>query len=130
MHAVTTLARFRTVAAIAVAMLAMFAFAPTAHMSDPLGIEDAGAGSVLGDQPLVETVVNIINVALTLLGIVSVVIILIAGFKWMTAGGNEDQVAEAKKRITQGVIGLAVILSAYAIANFVISNLVTETGAG
>ena len=62
-----------------------------------------------------------------LLGIVAVVIVLIGGFTWMTAGGNDEKVGEAKKWIFAGVIGLAIILSAYAIANFVIQNLVTAT---
>jgi hypothetical protein len=59
---------------------------------------------------------------------VAVVIVLIGGFKWMTAGGNDDQVGEAKKWIFSGVIGLAIILSAYALASFVINQLVTATG--
>ena len=63
----------------------------------------------------------------TLLGIVAVVIILIGGFKWMTAGGNEDQTGEAKGWIFSGVIGLAIILSAYALATYVINSLVTAT---
>ncbi len=48
----------------------------------------------------------------------------------MTAGGNEEQVGEAKKWIYSGVIGLTIILSAYAIANFVVNSLVNATTAG
>lgn len=79
---------------------------------------------------LPETVANIIRVAMGLLGIVAVVIILIGGFTWMTAGGNDEKVGEAKKWIFSGVIGLAIILSAYAIASFVITNLVKVQNAG
>ncbi|KKU08129.1 MAG: hypothetical protein UX10_C0002G0038, partial [Candidatus Magasanikbacteria bacterium GW2011_GWA2_45_39] len=43
------------------------------------------------------------------------------------AGGNEEKTGEAKKRIMAGVIGLAIILSAYAIAKFVIDSLVKAT---
>jgi hypothetical protein len=63
------------------------------------------------------------------LGIVAVVIILIGGFKWMTAGGNEDKTAEARKLITAGIIGLVIILSAFAIAKFVLDQLLSATGA-
>ncbi len=93
---------------------------------DALGI-NYGAASGLGDRPIQETVASIINVALGLLGIVAVVIVLIGGFEWMTAGGNEEQTTKAKQRILAGVIGLAIILSAYAISKFVIGGLINAT---
>lgn len=71
--------------------------------------------------------VNIINIALGFLGILAVIIILFAGFKWMTAGGNEENVSAAKKILIAGVIGLVIILSAYALANFVINQLLKAT---
>ena len=71
---------------------------------------------------------SLINVAMGLLGIIAVVIILIGGFQWMTAGGNDDKVAEARKRIFAGIIGLAIILSAWAIAIFVFKQLGKATG--
>ncbi|MCK4539816.1 hypothetical protein KAU09_01535 [Candidatus Parcubacteria bacterium] len=64
--------------------------------------------------------VDIVKYLMTFLGIIAVVVILLGGFKWMTAAGNEDKVAEAKKLIIAGVIGLIIILCAYAIVNFVI----------
>ena len=88
---------------------------------------DYGASIGLGTQDVRTTIASIIRTAMGLLGIVAVVIILIGGFKWMTAGGNEDQVGEAKKWIFSGVIGLAIILSAYALASFVVTQLVTAT---
>lgn len=83
----------------------------------------------LGTADIRVTVASIINVFMGLLGIVAVVIVLYGGFTWMTAGGNEDKVTEARQRIVAGIIGLAIILSAYAIARFVISSLITATGA-
>ncbi len=71
---------------------------------------------------------NVIKVILGFLGIVAVIIILLGGFKWMTAAGNEDKVEEAKKLITAGIIGLVIILAAYGIATFVINSLMTATG--
>jgi hypothetical protein len=69
---------------------------------------------------------NIIRLALTFLGILSVIIILIGGFKWMTAAGNEDGVADAKKILIAGVIGLVIILASWGIANFVLGSLVNN----
>ncbi len=99
---------------------------------DVFGIKtvDTGLKTSLGRTDLRTTAAKIINVALSLLGIVSVVIILIGGFQWMTAGGNEEKVTEARKRIIQGIIGLAIIMSAWAIATFVLRELSTATGSG
>ncbi|MFA7245053.1 MAG: pilin [Candidatus Magasanikbacteria bacterium] len=77
----------------------------------------------LGDSDLRQTIVAIINIALSMLGIVAVVVVLIGGFKWMTAGGDDGKVDEARKWIFSGIIGLAIILSAWAIARFALENL-------
>lgn len=76
------------------------------------------------------TIARIIRVAMGLIGIVLVLIVLYGGFLWMTAGGNDDKISEAKKWIYSGVVGLAIILSAYAIATFVINNLIKATASG
>jgi len=100
--------------------------------NDTFGLTPVSTGlkGTLGDTDLRQTVGSLINVALSLLGVVAVVIILIGGFKWMTAGGNDDQVGEARKWIFSGIIGLAIILSAWAIAIFVLDRLSTATGSG
>lgn len=90
-------------------------------------IGDPKSGIALGKSSLQKTVVRLINVALSLLGIIAVVIVLIGGFKWMTAGGNDEKVAEARKLIFAGIVGMAIILSAWAIARFVLSNLASAT---
>jgi hypothetical protein len=90
------------------------------------GIENVN-NTGLGSRDLRATVGSIINVALSLLGVIVLVIIIYGGFLWMTAGGNDERVGEAKKWIFGGIIGLVIILCAYAIAQFVISNLVTAT---
>ncbi len=75
-----------------------------------------------------DTAAKVIRVLLGFLGIIAVVIILLGGFKWMTAGGNDEKVGEARKLIMQGVVGLIIILAAFGIAQFVISNLLAATG--
>ena len=81
----------------------------------------------LGGEDVRSTIASIIKVALGLLGIVAVVIILWGGFVWMTAGGNDEKVGEARKIIFSGIIGLAIVLSAYAIAAYVLNKLGTAT---
>lgn len=82
----------------------------------------------LGSTDLPTTIASIIRVILSFLGIVAVVIILLGGFKYMTAGGQDQKVQDAKKLIIAGIIGLAIILSAYAIASFVIGSLTSAIG--
>lgn len=97
--------------------------------TDIFGIEKVQKDMTLGKQEFETTITSLINVLLGLLGVVAVVIILIAGFKWMTAGGNDDKVSEARKMLFAGIIGLAIILSAWAIARFVLIQLGQATGA-
>jgi len=84
----------------------------------------------LGDRDPRDIAASVIRVILGFLGIVAVIIILLGGFKWMTAGGNEDKVGEAKKLITAGIIGLVIILAAFAIATFVLNSLLSATTEG
>lgn len=84
-------------------------------------------GAGLGDKDLVDTIAAIIRVALGFLGVIAVVIILLGGFKWMTSGGNDTKVGDAKKLIYAGIIGLVIVLSAYAIASFVITKIAGVT---
>jgi hypothetical protein len=92
------------------------------------GLSTVNEKAQLGNAGLKETIGSIINIALGFLGIIAVVIVLIGGFKYMIAGGNEQNLDKAKKWIYSGIIGLAIILCAYAITYFVISNLLRETG--
>ncbi|HNW55900.1 MAG TPA: hypothetical protein PKN62_02380 [bacterium] len=73
-----------------------------------------------------QTVAKIIKIALGFLGSIAVILVVIAGFKWMTAGGNEDKIAESKKLMTAAAIGLVIILLAFAITNFVIDSVVSS----
>jgi len=72
---------------------------------------------------------NIIGYALGLLGIIFVILVIYAGFLWMTAQGNEEQITKAKKMITNAVIGIIIISMAYIITNFVLTNIQESTTA-
>lgn len=90
-----------------------------------LGCVEQGSGLTKTDPRIIT--VRIINAILGLLGIVATVLVLYAGFMWMTAGGNDEQVGKARKILISAVIGLAIILSAWAITSFVLSNLYEAT---
>lgn len=103
--------------------------------ADSLTVNDLGVNAIqgtvkLGSGDVRSTAARIINVALGFLGIIAVVIVLIGGFQYMISGGNDQKTAEARQLIFAGIIGLAIILSAWAITSFVISRLVNATQDG
>ena len=88
----------------------------------------AGLTKGEGEVDIRITIARIIKALMTVLGTVAVILIVYAGFLWMTAGGNEEQITKAKKLILNATIGLIIILSAYAIAAFVIDNIYKASG--
>jgi len=78
------------------------------------------------DNSLQQAIVNVINFVLSLIGIIFLVLTIYAGFLWMTAGGNDDQVGKAKKLIINSIIGIIIIVAAYAFTNFVLSGLLKQ----
>ena len=63
---------------------------------------------------------NVINILLWAIGIVSVIMIIIGGFRYVTSNGDSSQVTAAKNTIMYSVIGLIIAIFAYAIVNFVV----------
>lgn len=94
-----------------------------------VSFEDPSSTLGLGTADLKQSVLNIINWVLGLLGIIAVIMILVGGFQWMTASGNEEKVEKAKKVISAAIVGLIIILLAWAIVNFVIGTANNVTGA-
>lgn len=68
-----------------------------------------------------------IRTVLSLLGIILVVMMLYSGFTWMTSAGNEEKLTTAKKTITRSAIGVAIILSSYALTNFIFTTVYPAT---
>ncbi len=95
------------------------------------GVGDKGFGdaSMPGDNPgkLQNTVGNIIKIVLGFLGIVMVIIVVYAGFLWMTAGGESDQVKKAKDWMLNATIGLLITIAAYTISGFIIGKIFEAT---
>jgi len=99
----------------------------------PVYALDTGMGYLsstgLGTRELRESVMTIVNVALGFLAILVIVGIIAGGVMMMTAGGNADKSGSGQKVVAAGVIGLVIILSALAITNFVVANILNATGA-
>lgn len=91
-------------------------------VNDPLAL-DCVKGSKLSnsDPRLIAT--RVINIVLGVLGTIATILIFYAGFLWMTAAGNEENVTKAKSIMSAAVIGLVIILAAFSISTFFIKNV-------
>ena len=111
----------QVLAVVALMIIMLPAFAMVAFAQPNIGIgyvDQTGLQTTNADPRAVA--VQIVTYLLTFLGIIAVVVILLGGFRWMTAGGNEDNVTSAKNTVIAGMIGLVIVLSAYVIVNFVV----------
>jgi hypothetical protein len=85
------------------------------------------AGSAFGRTTTGDTftqyIAIIINVFLGLLGTIFIILIVYGGFTWMTGGGNPEKISKAQTILKVAVIGLIIIVSAYAITYFIFSRL-------
>ena len=72
---------------------------------------------------------SVIRVILSVSGTVALIFIIWGGIKWMISKGKEDSIKEARKLMTSGMIGIAIIAAAYAITDFVIKQITVVAGA-
>lgn len=118
-----------------------FAATPASAAFQPIkniegGTDQTGAfldnsGYEGADQNSAASVIaTVIKAFLGLLGVIFIFLVIVAGYKYMTANGDEGKVEEALDRIKTAVIGLIIILSAYAITAFVFKNLPDSAGSG
>lgn len=77
------------------------------------------------DQDPRDLIVTIVRYLMAFVGLVAVIIIMYAGWLWMTSNGAPDKIDKAKKTLVNGVIGLIIIIISYAIVMFII-NLFTS----
>ena len=91
-------------------------------VSKAIGVTPQGLPTDTGlfGGTLNQALANIINAALTLVGVIALGTMVYGGFRWMTAAGSEEQVGEAKRILTAGIIGLIIIIISWAVVNFVI----------
>jgi len=114
-----------------VSLLLVFSFSSGVHASnlwDQQDLLDGGVESAFGESKSSPTdiryqIVKIINVILGLLGIITVILMIYAGFRWMTSAGNEDSISSSKAILKNAIIGLVIISFAWSITLFVLRRL-------
>lgn len=110
--------------ALLAAGLLAFAFAPTV-LADNFGLSTAGsaAGLNTASPDLAKSVGNLLKPILGFVGVLFLLLMVYAGFLYMTARGDSKRVDTAKQLIVSAIIGVAIIASAYAITSFVIGSV-------
>lgn len=111
------------ICAVAVLGLALIMFAEPAIAQD-FGLKTAANQAGLNtNRSVPEIIGGLIQAALGFVGVIFLVLMLYAGFLWMTARGNNEQVTKAKDLITGAIIGIVIVASAYAITSFVVGSV-------
>jgi len=82
-----------------------------------------GATNLGGNTDLATIISTLISVILGFLGIIFLVLTISAGFKWMTSQGNEEEIKKAKGTVKNSIIGLVIVIAAYAITYSVFKYL-------
>ena len=73
-------------------------------------------------------IASVISYALGLIGVLFMLLAIYAGFLWMTAQGNEEQIKKAKTMLVNAVVGVAIVSMAYAITLFIANVVTSSTG--
>ena len=76
--------------------------------------------SIDGDKGLIKTVVNVL---LWAVGVLSVIMIIFSGFRYITSAGDASKTKSARSTLIYSVVGLIVAIMAWAIVNMVINRL-------
>lgn len=83
----------------------------------------SGSGTCKTDRSLTTVVRNIIHLLSIIIGIVAVIMIMVAGFKYVTANGDSGNLNSAKNTLIYAVIGLIIVALAQFIVKFVLDNV-------
>ena len=66
---------------------------------------------------------NVTNIMFFIIGAVSVIMLIYGGIRYTTSGGNANSVTAAKNTVIYSIVGLVISILAYAIVNFVVTNI-------
>ncbi len=90
---------------------------------------EVGTGGCAADDPqqkvnnIITTVINIFSLVV---GVVSVIMIIIGGLKYITSGGESNNVTSAKNTIMYALIGLVIVVLAQVIVRFVLTRVLEQ----
>ncbi|MFH1947086.1 MAG: hypothetical protein ABIJ23_02950 [Candidatus Magasanikbacteria bacterium] len=86
----------------------------------------AGYGPVT-ETTLSETLGTVVKAALAMVGVIFLLLMVYAGYLWMTARGEEETIKKSQKIIVGSIIGLVIVVASYSITNFVVLAILSKT---
>jgi len=92
-----------------------------------IGQGDGAPFQVATEISMFNIISTIISAALSLLGVIFLILMLYAGYNWMMARGDEEKVNKAKDTLTRAIVGIIIVVGAYAISTFILSRLEAGT---
>lgn len=99
------------------------AFAQNAQQRICEGIgATSGGGCTNGGKEISNTVKGVIGLFSTVIGIAAVIVIIAAGFRYVTSGGDSSKINAAKTELTYAIVGLIVAALAQFIVKFVLQR--------
>jgi cytochrome bd-type quinol oxidase subunit 2 len=114
---------FILVVLIVVLVLPYFVFAQSAPLQTLEGIREESGYEEADQFTIAKFLGTGVNAFLSILGIIFIILMLTAGYNWMTASGDEEKLRRAQKTILRATIGLAITVGSYAIWNFIANNV-------
>jgi hypothetical protein len=90
----------------------------------------AGYASGTSETTILEILGTGISVGLSLLGVIFIILIILAGYNWMTAAGDQEKISKAQHTIRSAIIGLVIIAGSFAIWLFISRVLIGGDSGG
>ncbi|MFH1430818.1 MAG: hypothetical protein ABIG71_04890 [Candidatus Uhrbacteria bacterium] len=87
----------------------------------------ATAGGLLVKSDLTVIIGKVIQAAISLVGVIFLILMIYGGIRWMTAQGSSEIVKKAKDTITAAIIGIVIVGLAFALTNFILKALIEAT---
>ena len=89
-----------------------------------------GTLGLTGSQSLPELIASVIQLMLIFAGGIAVVFVVIGGYYYITAQGNEEQAEKGKNTLINAIIGIIVVILSYVIINVIVNLVSTPSGMG
>jgi len=111
---------------IAILVLPYFVFAETAPLETLQNVGTGGGYAPANEYTMSQIAGTAVKALLSLLGVIFIILIIYAGYMWMTASGNEEQLTKAKETIRKAIIGLIIIVGSFAVWRFIFEVLINK----
>ena len=115
---------FQVAQVLSIVLVFVFALAPVALAQ--FQTPSAGNTGLPNDTSISGFIMKIINIALAVAGLIAVLFLIIGGFRYITSAGNEETAEQAKKIITNAIIGIVVIILSFVIVRVISNALISN----